>query len=103
MLLSGVNDCQRKFISAFKKNKDLMVSTALMTMLYPLWCYLFVVYLDMGVIGSSMSNLVSILIYMLTLVTYSNSQPDMVFASQRESNMPIDYKQVLEMWKLGSF
>ena len=78
-----------------------MYSTGLMTLLYPLWCYIFVVKLDLGVIGSSMCSLVSIFILFLSQLIFAHYDPIVSQAVQPFSFSEIG--ELKQMWKLGSF
>ena len=46
-----------------------MYTNAINTLLYPLWCYIFIVKYDMGIKGASLCNLISMLcIYVMNIV-----------------------------------
>ena len=69
VLISGFNDSQKKFLNCFKKNFVPMWSNALGVILYPFWCYIFIIHLDLGILGCAVTDVVSITItYAFNLV-----------------------------------
>lgn len=69
VLISGFNDSQKKFLNCFKKNYVPMTTNAIGTLLYPFWCLLFIIYLDMGIIGCAMADVTAIsLTFVLNLL-----------------------------------
>lgn len=46
-----------------------MTNNAIGTLLYPFWCLLFIIYLDLGIIGCALADVVSIsLTYLFNLI-----------------------------------
>ena len=62
ILLSGMNDSQKRFLSCFRKNVFPMVSNVVSTLLYPLWCYYFIIKLEWGAMGCAFADLVGMTI-----------------------------------------
>ena len=77
VLVSGLSDCQKKFLNSFKKNHVTLMANTFAMLLYPVWCYLFVVKYELGIAGSSLANVASIMFTFLFSLTYTYTQPDL--------------------------
>ena len=56
VLISGLNDSQKKFLNCFKKNYVPMTTNIINTFLYPLWAYLFILHLHLGIVGVALTD-----------------------------------------------
>lgn len=60
VLISGLNDSQKKFLNCFRKNYVPMVTNIVNTLLYPFIAYYLVVSRDLGIKGVAITDVVSI-------------------------------------------
>jgi hypothetical protein len=103
MLINGLLTLERKFLNAFKKNYANLVVQIFCSLLYPFWCYLFIVLLDLGARGSALSNLTGVCLnYSLTIFA-GYIQKDMAetwFLPSREVIRP---ESIKAQFKIGGW
>ena len=104
MLISGLNDGQKKFLNCFKKNYVPMTTNGIATILYPFWSLLFIVYLDMGIVGCAIADNVSILLTYLVNLIYTSTLSDLeeaVFMPRCEVAAGNFYEQLqISLWSI---
>lgn len=81
VLILGWNNLQKMFINSFKKNHGPLIASAISTLIYPLWCYIFIIRLDLGAVGSSLANLASALFMYIFNLTFTYMQEDMALTN----------------------
>ena len=94
IILSGINDSQKKFLCCFKKNFVPMITNLINTLLYPLWCYIFIVHLDLGIAGCAIADVVNNFLTLLCNLIYTFSCEDL-----QETHVGIS----LDTFKTGNF
>ena len=59
LYLSGLNDCQRKLLNNFGKNRIVFYSSFISCALHGFWCYIYIVLLDLEIVGTGLAQLSS--------------------------------------------
>ena len=73
-----------------------MITNALSCMLYPLWSYLFIVHLDLGVAGCALADFCNIIITLLCNLLYTNSLKDLALTRVKFSLRLIDIFSLID-------
>lgn len=71
ILLASFNDAQKRFLNCCKKNFVPMASNLVNTLMYPLWCYLFIIHLELGIQGCALADLISMSITLVINFVYT--------------------------------
>lgn len=87
LVLSGLMDCHRRWLNSFAKNHIPMICSLVSVPFHYLWCYVFVVYLDLELIGIGIAGAISLGLQNLFLIAYTKSSHDLqykasIFSSQ---------------------
>ena len=77
VVLSGLNDSQKKFLNCFKKNYVPMVTNAVNVLLYPVILYIFVFQLNLGIVGLAMTDNISTFLTLLCNLVYTWTLEDL--------------------------
>ena len=92
VILSGLNDSQRKFLCCYKYNFVPMVTNGLNSLIYGFLCYIFVVKWDLGIAGCAYTDVISQLITFMSNLLYTWTIPEL-----RETHVSfgIHYKSLI--------
>ena len=103
ILLAGINDAQKRFLTCYKKNFAPMMTNLVNTLMYPLWCYIFIIHLNMGILGCAMSDLVSMVCTLAfnLLYTYSQTNLSDSFITCQEFRSEFNQRTFKEQFMLG--
>lgn len=71
LVLAGLMDCHRRWLNSFAKNHIPMICSLVSVPFHYLWCYIFVVYFDLELVGIGIAGAVSLGIQNLFLQVYT--------------------------------
>jgi MATE family multidrug resistance protein len=103
MLINGLYTLEKRFLNAFMKNHLCLIVQSVGTILYPLWCYIFIVHLDLGAEGSALANLTAISIVYVFTLAIGYSQKDMAATLIFPTREVIRPSSIIAQLKLGSW
>lgn len=77
LLILNLNDCQKRLLNNFGKNSIVFYSTAISLILHGVWCHIFVVNLELGIVGTGLANIMSQLVQFAFLMYCTSQQEDL--------------------------
>jgi Na+-driven multidrug efflux pump len=76
LTLFGLFDCQRRWLNGFGKNYVPLMCTALSVPFHFFWCYLFAIYLNMGLSGIGLAGAISFGLQLIFINLYTYHSKD---------------------------
>ena len=101
VVLSGLNDSQKKFLNCFKKNYVPMVTNAVNVLLYPVILYIFVFQLNLGIVGLAMTDNISTFLTLLCNLVYTWTLEDLQECRQPLCSDTFAVGSFKEQFRLG--
>ena len=71
LFISGLSDCQRRYLNNFNKNHISFITGLIGVLLHTYWCKLMVVDLKMGIAGIGYANVISQFIVFCLLIAFT--------------------------------
>ena len=67
LYISSMNDCQRKLLNNFGKNQFVFNTSLISMLLHGVWCYIFVLKMDLELVGTGLANVSSQIVSFIAL------------------------------------
>mmetsp|Transcript_42311 Transcript_42311/g.64895 ORF Transcript_42311/g.64895 Transcript_42311/m.64895 type:complete len:131 (-) Transcript_42311:766-1158(-) len=76
LIIGYLSDCQRRFLNNFGKNRISFISGTIAMVFHGFWCYIFIIKMDLGIIGTGYANAVTSILTFVILFVYTLKQED---------------------------